>query len=125
MIWLGMTQNLCQMRQLLSLAEEKGFAEYHKGAQTIAYSFNMLSNCIFQTTGKVRYSSQPYRCLYCGCGFWDMESLQEHLRHCTRQLQLEAPQCPERSIMCEFCFKTARFEQTHQESPSAVLSRST
>ena len=34
-----------------------------------------------------------------------MESLQEHLRHCTRQLQLEAPQCSERSIMCEFCSK--------------------
>lgn len=55
--------------------------------------------------GKVHYSSQAYRCYYCGSGFLEMKHLQEHLRKCKQQLQLEAPQCPERSIMCEFCSK--------------------
>ena len=52
--------------------------------------------------GKVRFSSQPYRCLFCGCGFWDMKSLQEHLRSCKRQAQKEAP---DRDCLCEYCPK--------------------
>ena len=57
---------------------------------------------LFQTMGKVRFSSQPYRCLFCGCGFWDMKSLQEHLRSCKRQAQKEVP---DRDCLCEYCPK--------------------
>ena len=52
--------------------------------------------------GKVRFSSQPYRCLFCGCGFLDMKSLQEHLRSCKRQAQKEVP---DRDCLCEYCPK--------------------
>ena len=52
--------------------------------------------------GQVRFSSQPYRCLFCGCGFWDMKSLQEHLRSCKRQAQKEVP---DRDCLCEYCLK--------------------
>ena len=42
----------------------------------------------------MRYASQQFSCLLCGCGFWDMP----------REVTVQ----PERPCMCEFCSKIFR-----------------
>ena len=69
--------------------------------------------CFRKMPPKIRYSSQRYRCLYCGIGFWEMSGLQEHVRDCKREQEKAVPERQKsdvgiqesRTNMCEYCSK--------------------
>lgn len=50
---------------------------------------------------KIRLSSQKFRCLFCGSGFLDMHSLQEHVRNCKQGREPNAQD--KEKVMCEYC----------------------